>query len=108
MSYPFNWGCIANSVKEKTGWKCERCGRGHSPAEGYTLTVHHLDGNPSNCADWNLAALCQRCHLSVQARFNIMQLWLMEPDSWLVPHIQAMNEYMKRGDNNGIRFSGSL
>ncbi|GAH88897.1 unnamed protein product, partial [marine sediment metagenome] len=27
------------------------------------LTVHHLDGNKANCEDWNLAALCQRCHL---------------------------------------------
>lgn len=26
------------------------------------LTVHHKDFNPSNCADENLACLCQRCH----------------------------------------------
>ena len=51
MSYPSNWGYIANSVKEKTGWRCERCGHPHDPGDGYTLTVHHLDGNPSNCAD---------------------------------------------------------
>lgn len=27
------------------------------------LTVAHLDHTPENCADDNLAALCQRCHL---------------------------------------------
>ena len=26
------------------------------------LTVAHLDHTPENCADENLAALCQRCH----------------------------------------------
>ena len=28
------------------------------------LTVAHLDHQPENCADDNLRALCQRCHLS--------------------------------------------
>lgn len=27
------------------------------------LTVHHLDGDPTNCDRDNLIALCQRCHL---------------------------------------------
>lgn len=27
------------------------------------LTVAHLDHQPENCADDNLAAMCQRCHL---------------------------------------------
>ena len=26
------------------------------------LTVAHLDHNPENCTDSNLASLCQRCH----------------------------------------------
>jgi len=26
------------------------------------LTIAHLDHNPENCADSNLASLCQRCH----------------------------------------------
>ena len=28
------------------------------------LTVAHLDHQPSNCADENLKALCQKCHLA--------------------------------------------
>lgn len=31
------------------------------------LTVAHLDHQPENCADDNLLALCQRCHLSYDA-----------------------------------------
>jgi hypothetical protein len=27
------------------------------------LTVAHLDHQPENCADENLKAMCQRCHL---------------------------------------------
>ena len=92
MTYPSNWAYIANQIKEKEGWKCERCGHSHQPEMGYTLTVHHLDGHPANCADWNLAALCQRCHLKVQTRFNIMQLWLVEPEEWLASHLKTMNE----------------
>ena len=88
-----NWADIANQIKEKARWKCERCGHSHQPEMGYTLTVHHLDGHPANCADWNLAALCQRCHLKVQARIlNIIQLWLLESEDWLIPHYQGMRE----------------
>lgn len=31
------------------------------------LTVAHLDHNPANCADDNLRALCQCCHLTYDA-----------------------------------------
>ena len=31
------------------------------------LTVAHLDHQPENCADENLKALCQRCHLRYDA-----------------------------------------
>lgn len=31
------------------------------------LTVAHLDHNPANCDDKNLAALCQKCHNSYDA-----------------------------------------
>ncbi|KQP43888.1 hypothetical protein [Pseudorhodoferax sp. Leaf274] len=31
------------------------------------LTIAHLDHTPENCADDNLEALCQRCHLRLDA-----------------------------------------
>jgi len=64
--YPENWREIAKEVKDRAGWRCELCGHEHDPETGYTLTVHHLDGDPSNCDPENLVALCQRCHLRKQ------------------------------------------
>lgn len=29
-------------------------------------------------------ALCQRCHLHIQARYRPGQMWLFEPPSWAV------------------------
>ncbi|HMV45170.1 MAG TPA: hypothetical protein PK079_26295 [Leptospiraceae bacterium] len=34
------------------------------------LTVAHLDHNPSNCDDSNLKALCQKCHLTYDAKHH--------------------------------------
>jgi len=62
--YPDNWPEIAGVVKDEAGWCCEKCEAPHGP--GYILTVHHKDGDPSNCDRENLEALCQRCHLRKQ------------------------------------------
>lgn len=64
--YPDNWRDIARKVKEEADWKCERCGYPHYPEHGYTLTVHHKDGDTKNNDPENLEALCQRCHLKAQ------------------------------------------
>jgi hypothetical protein len=34
------------------------------------LTVAHLDHTPEHCADDNLVALCQRCHLAYDAKHH--------------------------------------
>jgi 5-methylcytosine-specific restriction endonuclease McrA len=67
--YPENWSEIAYEVKTEAGWRCEQCGREHDPGHGYCLTVHHLNGDKGDCRRENLVALCQRCHLSVQAHY---------------------------------------
>ncbi len=82
LSYPVDWEVIAWNVKSEAGWACEHCGREHNVRDGYCLTVHHLDGRPPNCLYTNLVALCQRCHLRIQARFFPGQLWLFDPPSW--------------------------
>jgi rubredoxin len=66
--YPKNWRAIARRVKDAAGWRCEQCGHPHAPAQGYTLTVHHIDGDTFNNAPDNLVALCQRCHLAIHGR----------------------------------------
>lgn len=72
--YPPNWEEIANQIKDQAGWECEHCGHPHDPPAGYTLTVHHLDMDPANCAYENLVALCQRCHLRIQAKYKVGQM----------------------------------
>jgi 5-methylcytosine-specific restriction endonuclease McrA len=74
--YPEDWAEIAARVKESAYWQCENCGHRHDPAAGRCLTVHHLDGDKSNCVHENLVALCQVCHLHIQARFYPGQLML--------------------------------
>lgn len=49
------------------------------------LTVHHLDMNPENCEWWNLAALCQVCHLQIQAKVIMERVWMFEHSEWFRP-----------------------
>ena len=71
--YPPDWAAISRRIRfERAGNRCEWC-----RAENYQphpdtgskviLTVAHLDHNPANNADDNLAALCQRCHNTYDA-----------------------------------------
>lgn len=86
--YPPDWPAVATAVKDEAGWRCVRCGRPHEPAAGYCLTVHHLNGRKDDCAWHNLAALCQRCHLSVQARVDMDRPWVMtEHTPWFRPYV---------------------
>ncbi len=72
--YPPNWANVAQDVKKKAAWKCENCGHKHQPETGYTLTVHHIDGDKDNADAGNLVALCQRCHLTIQGLKNVVML----------------------------------
>jgi len=90
--YPQDWKKIAAKIKTDAQWKCERCRHDHCVTSGHVLTVHHLDGNKANCADWNLAALCQRCHLKVQSRTVMHQLFMpeiLDVSEWFKPHLEG-------------------
>lgn len=50
------------------------------------LTVHHLNENKADCRWWNLAALCQRCHLEIQGKVNMAQVWPHEHTPWFKPY----------------------
>lgn len=85
--YPKDWRTIAGHVKDAAGNKCIRCQTPHNPRIGRTLTVHHFDGCKSNCERWNLMALCQACHLSIQGRVDPRVAILFPPSPWSMPYI---------------------
>jgi len=94
--YPANWPEIALEIKCAAGWRCERCGHEHDIGSGHVLTVHHLDGDKANCAAWNLAALCQRCHLSIQGRVKFGQGYMFEHSDWMRPHVEGREAARKQ------------
>lgn len=77
--YPKDWKAISLRIRERSGWRCEGspgvypdCCAVHGEPHPVTgskvvLTVAHLDHTPENCADENLMAMCQRCHLTYDA-----------------------------------------
>lgn len=87
--YPPNWNEIAKAVKDAAGWECVRCGHSHDVKAGYMLTVHHLDMDCSNCAWWNIPALCQKCHLQIQHKVVMEQPFMFPHSDWFKPYVAA-------------------
>lgn len=106
---------IKDLVRERAGHRCVRCGhpyrkglgdRGWSPCDSHCthkldtdgifddvpwsrwriLTVHHLNGVKADCRWWNLVALCQRCHLSIQGRVVMERAFILEHSEWFKPY----------------------
>lgn len=50
------------------------------------LTVHHLNGVKWDLRWWNLAALCQRCHLTIQGKVVMERVYPFEHSDWMKPH----------------------
>lgn len=92
--YPSDWLDIARRIKDAAGWCCVRCGHPNDYESGHVLTVHHLDMDKSNCADWNLAALCQRCHLHIQARVDFQQQYMLPHSDWMKPYVEGFQRAM--------------
>ena len=71
--YPPDWPQISARIRfERAANRCEWCGAANywpHPETGsrVILTVAHLDHDPRNNADDNLAALCQKCHNTYDA-----------------------------------------
>ena len=87
--YTSDWHQIAHDVKAKHNWQCERCFALNEVETGHVLTVHHLDGNKGNMADWNLACLCQRCHLHIQGKVTLAQFFMFEHTGWMKSHVEG-------------------
>lgn len=50
------------------------------------LTVHHLTREKADCRWWNLAALCQRCHLTIQGKVQMARVWPWPHTDWFRPY----------------------
>ena len=88
-NYPNDWVDVRDRILKRAGgndWPgsdsrlgaiCEWCGAMNYHAHPITgskvvLTIAHLDDpDPMNCADDNLAALCQKCHNSFDAPMRV-------------------------------------
>lgn len=81
IRYPNNWIAIREKILLRAGYCCEgspiysNCKAQHGlphPITGskVVLTIAHLDHTPENCNLENLRAMCQRCHLTYDAKFH--------------------------------------
>lgn len=98
--YPADWDEISARIRERAGDKCEFCSvpnhalivrnvtnpflwqdanvegewmeesEWDGPYVNVVLTVAHMDHDTTNNTDGNLRALCQRCHLTYDAKHH--------------------------------------
>ena len=61
------------------------------------LTVHHLNGRKFDCRWWNLAALCQRCHLTIQGKVQMERVYPFEHSDWFKPYAAGWYAYAYQG-----------
>lgn len=109
--YPEGWTEFATALKEAAGWRCVRCGhpaetvaerlpcdKGCDPARHpgglndgrqRVLTVHHLTNNKMEPFDhwWAFLVCCQVCHLHVQAKVDMDQIWMFSHSPWFRPYV---------------------
>ena len=113
--YPADWKAISRRVRDEAGDRCIRCGhRSDSPTrrercdewcrheyddKQRMLTVHHLDGDKANVAWWNLLALCQVCHLVIQAKVVPERPWLFEHSDWFKPYVAGFYAHFYAGQS---------
>ena len=68
------------------------------------LTVHHLDGDKGNCRWWNIPALCQSCHLTIQGRVQMAQTTMHREGftphtAWFQPYVAGYFAYTILGQD---------
>ena len=120
--YPKDWPAVALRVKVEARWRCVRCRhpfhdmdkralacdpicdrlrcRAAAIAERggqHNFTVHHLDGDKANVAWWNLLALCNACHLTIQAKVIPDRPYLWEHSEWFKPYVAAFYAFYHAG-----------
>lgn len=119
---------VKDLVRQNAGNRCMRCGHPYQPGGGEwtpcdsqcvhlgplrnvtgsaeaqwrILTVHHLlHGHEAkrNLCWWNLVALCQRCHLTIQGKVVMQQIWPWEHSEWFKPYAAGWYAWTYLGQN---------
>jgi hypothetical protein len=62
------------------------------------LTVHHLNEVKSDLRWWNLASLCQRCHLYIQRKVQMERVYPYEHSEWFKPYAAGWYAYAYLGE----------
>lgn len=73
--YPENWKDIRNQILQRAQERCEFCGAVNYEQHPITgskvvLTIAHLDHDATNNSPENLKSLCQKCHLTYDAKLH--------------------------------------
>jgi hypothetical protein len=66
------------------------------------LTVHHLRLGHDHKRDlrwWNLAALCQRCHLQIQGKVQLERVWPHKHSEWFRPYAAGWYAWSYLGED---------
>jgi hypothetical protein len=82
-------------VRDLDGYDQDVIEHSRTEAQWRILTVHHLNGVKHDCRWWNLAALCQRCHLTIQAKVHLDRPYDRPHTEWFRPH--AAGYYASEG-----------
>jgi hypothetical protein len=69
-------------------------------AQWRILTVHHANGVKADCRWWNLLALCQRCHFTIQGRVDLERAFILEHSEWF--RIYAAGWYALKYEDRAI------
>lgn len=67
-------------------------------AQWRILTVHHLTMDKADLRWWNLAALCQRCHLQIQGKVQMARVWPHEHSLWFKPYVAGWYAWSYLGE----------
>ncbi len=78
-----SWGHLVSTQRVEAEWRI--------------LTVHHLDGDKANLRWWNLASLCQRCHLTIQAKVVLERVYPHEHSDWFKPYAAGYYAWVYEG-----------
>ena len=92
---------VSEALAKMMAMQCDIPGlikAGHKVCAQWRIgTVHHMDGDKDNCVWWNLLALCQRCHLTIQSRVNPQQPYMLEHSDWFKPYVAGFYAFKYEG-----------